>query len=526
MKNIECETVPLSQLRPTRVVPKALPDLVPILGEEANAYVDVFVAGVTVDSKDIAKAEAFVAIAGAHAHGARFAKDAQEAGASVIVTDEAGVQIAKDLGVSIPVLAVANPRATAGILAAEVYDHPDRKLQTFAVTGTNGKTTTTFMLRSILETAGCPTALIGTVEMKVGKRRVDSVHTTTEAPVTFRILALAVESGMKAAIVETSSHALSLHRVEGIHFDVAGFTNLQRDHLDFHGTMEDYLQAKALLFTKKMADKAVICVDDKWGQQLASQTEIPYRRVSSTGVDADFMARDLHYDTGARKQVFTLVTPQETTLVTSSFSGSFNVQNAMVAMGMALSAGIDIAEVCRGLDNAQQIPGRMQKVVDSNPNAPLVIVDYAHTPEALETVLTNVRAITAGKLHIVFGSDGDRDPSKRPTMGQIAAQLADILWLTDENPRSEDPQAIRNEIRAGIALARPDFAQVNEVITCRRDAVRHAILAASADDLVIITGKGAEPYQEVQTVYHRYSDVQTAQECLEAVARQGAGTAK
>lgn len=512
----------LFDLRPTQVKPVKLGQIQALSGMVEPRWEQVEVTGVSVDSQDLAPGEIFVAIGGKKAHGATFAAGAIENGAVAIVTDAAG---AGQINEQIPVVVVPDPRALAGIIAAEVYDHPDQKLRTFAVTGTNGKTTTTFMLRAMLAAAGHDVALVGSVEMKVGDLRVPSVHTTTEAPVSLRILALAAEKGLDCAIIEASSHALTLHRLAGITFDVAGFTNLQPEHLDFHHTMEEYFQAKASLFTPHYSHAGVVCVDDEWGQKLVKTASIPVTSVSSKGGASDIQVVSSSYDTAAHKQVFQVKGRGLDGSYVSMFPGPFNVQNAMVALAMAAQAGVSAAEIRRGLQGASPVPGRMQTVRAHCP-APLVIVDYAHTPEALENSLKACQALTSGKIHLVFGSDGDRDKTKRPLLGEIGARLADVLWLTDENPRTEVPQQIRAEIKAGIRRVRPDLHDVTEVTTSRRDALRMAILRAAPEDLVIVTGKGAEPYQEVENVYHRYSDVETAQESLDALARKGAGTAK
>lgn len=283
MVDIKTTTVKLSDLRPNQVISVPLTALGELLGNQVDDFPGVKISGVSVDSADIAPGELFVAIGGARVHGAQFALMAQSSGAVAVVTDAQGRDICLSEGVSIPVLVVDNPRALVGHICGVVYDHPDRKIKTFAVTGTNGKTTTTFMLRSILEDSGYATALIGTVEIRVGDLRVESEHTTMEAPVTYRILALAVEKGLDAAIVETSSHAMSLFRVAGLSFDAAGFLNLQHEHLDFHHDMESYFQAKARLFEPERCAKAVVCVDDEWGARLAGDVRVPVTTVSSRG---------------------------------------------------------------------------------------------------------------------------------------------------------------------------------------------------------------------------------------------------
>lgn len=527
MKNNQCETVLLRELRPQNLPNITLRELTYVLGDGVLSHPDMRVRGVSVDSQDIIPGEIFVAIGGAKTHGAKYARNAQEAGACVIVTDAAGKDLAIEMGVTVPIITVANPREVTGQLAAAVYDHPDRKLKTFAVTGTNGKTTTTYMLRSILEEAGYKTGLVGTVEIKVGDKRVDSEHTTMEAPITYRILALAVEKGLDAVIVETSSHAMSLHRVAGLTFDTVGFVNLQHEHLDFHHDMEGYYQAKAKLFTPDFASQAVICVDDEWGRRLSEETRIPHLAVSSTDVDANLRAVLVSGVRNSKWEQFTVIDNRQQTEANPSvyefssvYPGRFNIQNAMVATGIAVANGIDFETIAKALKHGQQVPGRMQKVFIEDTDLPMVIVDFAHTAEAIESVLKTARELTAGNIHIVFSCEGERDASKRPDMGRVAATYADYVWLTDENPRFEDPILIRNQIMEGITAIRPDLERVTEVTTCRRDAVRDAILQADNDDIVMVTGKGPEKYQLVYDVYHEYSDVQVAEETLRALHKR------
>ncbi len=477
---------------------------------------DVSVTGVTVSSDDCEPGWLFVAIPGLTQHGIRFAHAAIEAGAAVILTDEEGRVQARERGLGAPVVQVADPRGVVPALCANVYSSPATRLTTMAVTGTNGKTTTSYLMRAAIASRFPQASLCGTVETHVGPISFEAVRTTAEAPVIARFLAATEQYGCGAGVIELSAHALSLHRVDGIVFDVAAFTNLQHDHLDYYGDMEHYFAAKALLFTPEHSRAGVVCVDDEWGRRLATQATVPVTTVSAlTSESADWQVRDVAPDKAIGRTVFTLVDPDGVGhRVAMPILGEVNVQNTAVAIVSAVTLGIDLADVIASIEDAPQIPGRMEKVNPTPGAQPLVIVDYAHTPEALEWTLRSTRELTPGKVVIVFGTDGDRDATKREHLAAIAAREADVLWVTDENPRTEDPQSIRDYLLRGIASVRPGMEDVTEVTTCRRDAVRRAILAADPGDTVIITGKGAEWYQEIQGIHHRYNDVPVAAEVL------------
>lgn len=474
------------------------------------------VSGATVSSLDCEAGWVFVAIPGLTQHGVRFASAAQANGASVLLTDAEGAELARQAGVDLPVVVVADPRSAAALVSKNIYGSPAEKLKTMAVTGTNGKTTTSFLMRAALGVEFADPAICGTVETRIGDLRFRSDQTTAESPVVERLLAFTLEKGLGGAVVETSSHALSFGRVDGIVFDVVAFTNLQHDHLDYYGEMENYFAAKKMLFTPAHSKRGVVCVDDEWGQRLAREASVPVTTVAALSEEeADWTVRNVHPDQGLGKIVFELVDPEGVAHpVAMPILGEVNVQNTAVAIVSALSLGYDTDEVIAALERAEQIPGRMQKINPEPRNQPLVIVDYAHTPEALEWTLRSTRDLTVGKLVIVFGTDGDRDASKREVIAGIAAREADVLWVTDENPRTEDPQSIRDYLMRGIKSVRPDLNDVTEVTTCRRDAVRKAILAAQPGDTVIITGKGSEWYQDIEGIKHEYNDVPVAREVL------------
>lgn len=513
-------------IRPT-VAP--LPLLEALEGLSVDAIVDsngkplspaacqnITVTGVTVSSNDCAPGWIFVAIPGLTQHGIRFARAAAHAGACIIVTDEQGARRALADTLNLPVVILPDPRSAAARLALNIYKHPAQRLKTLAVTGTNGKTTTSFLMRAALGVEYADASLCGTVETRIGDLRFRSDQTTAESPVVQRFLADTVERGLGAAVIETSSHALSLGRVDGIVFDVVGFTNLQHDHLDFYGDMEHYFEAKKMLFTPEHSSRAVVCVDDNWGRRLATEATVPVTTVAALSQEkADWHVENIHPDPSIGRIVFTLVDPLgQSHRVEMPILGEVNVQNTAVALVSVAQLGYPIEAVISALENAEQIPGRMEKVNPTPGAQPLVIVDYAHTPEALEWTLRSTRELTKGRLHIVFGTDGDRDASKREELAAIAAREADVLWVTDENPRTEDAQSIRDYLLRGIQNVRPSFRDVTEICTCRRDAVRRAILKAQPEDTVIITGKGSEWYQDIDGIKHEYNDVPVAREVL------------
>ncbi len=513
---------PGKSLRPD-VTPVPLNQLIQgINGSLPSSWI-VDISGVSVDSLDIEPGWVFVGIGGLNHHGAKFIPAALAAGAVAVVTDEAGAKYAK--GFDVPLVIVDDPRKAAADISIRLYGQAVEKLTLAAVTGTNGKTTTSYMLRSALARHYGRVGLMATGAMDVDDEPQYMLRTTAEAPVVQRALAVASNGGSKAAVVEVSAHAMSLHRLRGLKFASTVFTNLQHDHLDYYKTMENYFEAKARLFDPNMSQQGTICVDDEWGRHLANEAKVPIWTVSAlTPTPAGFEGSETHWYvkdfgpvSGKWGIGFELVSPKgQTYKCFSPIPGAVNVQNAAAAILSAVQCGVDIAEAIKGVANTPAIAGRMELIEGDAERQPNVLVDYAHTPEALEALLQTVRPLVPGNLVLVFGTDGDRDTSKREELGQIAARSADVLWVTDENPRSEDPQSIRDYLLRGIASVRSDMADVTEVKQCRRDATRMAIQAAGPGDLVIITGKGSEAAQEVQGVFHAYSDTIVANEVLNA----------
>jgi UDP-N-acetylmuramoyl-L-alanyl-D-glutamate--2,6-diaminopimelate ligase len=512
-------TSPQGRLRPEHPRSRRVVDLADtfaLVSAGAPVRPDLETTGITVASGDAAPGDVFVALAGAHAHGASFTAQAVAAGAVAVVTDAAGAEVVAGLepAVTVPGLVTADPRALAGDLAAWLHDHPGRRMTTVGITGSNGKTTTSYFVDAALRRAHERTVVMGTVELKIGDEAIESPRTTVEAPVLQSILSLGLERDASAAVMEVSSHALALGRMNGLVVDVAGFTNLQRDHLDFHGDMDGYFRAKALLFTPEHARRGVVVVDDEWGRRLLAEATIPVESVAThvgtpEAATADWAVTSADVGLDGVGSSFTLRGPDGVEhLAASPLPGLVNVSNAALAVVVAHRAGVDLDVAIDAVAHAHQIPGRMERVIErrSAPDArPLCLVDYAHTPDALVLALEAVRPITPGRLIIVLGSDGDRDRGKRPIMGSIAARLADVVVVTDENPRSEPPASIRAAILDGVREQRPDLTDVHEA-TSRTQAIHDAVALAGEQDTIIITGKGHEPTQEIAGVFHRYND--------------------
>jgi UDP-N-acetylmuramoyl-L-alanyl-D-glutamate--2,6-diaminopimelate ligase len=486
--------------------------------------VDLRVTGVTLDSRAVRPGDLYAALPGFNAHGATFARSAVESGAVAVLTDAAGAVQLADLAV--PVLVVDEPRGALGVLAAEVYGHPARALTMIGVTGTNGKTTTAYLLESALRGHGLRTGLIGTVETRIGPVRVESVRTTPEAPDLHALLAMMRESGVDVCVMEVSSHALALHRVDGAAYDVALFTNLSQDHLDFHGTMEEYFRAKADLFTPERARRGVICVDDEWGRRLAASARVPVTTVSTTGVPADWTARAAGADIVLRHR-----SGGEELHLVSHLPGSFNVTNTVLAAVTLLAIGLAPAEVDRVMATPPQVPGRME-VVETEDVGPRCIVDFAHTPEAVDAALAALRTSTTGRLIAVLGAGGDRDRGKRHDMGAAAARRADVVVVTDDNPRSEDPAVIRGAVVAGARdLIEAGAARATEVVDTEgrmaaiADAVAAAVLAAQEGriDTIVVLGKGHEKGQEIAGVVHPFDDREALRAALAAAGPTSGG---
>lgn len=453
---------------------------------------DVELRHARIDSRAVEPGDLFCAIPGFEVDGHDFAGSAVERGAAALLVE-------RPLDLAVPQLVVADVRVATAPAAALLAGDPTRRLEVAGITGTNGKTTTAYLLRHLLRSAGRSTGLIGTVEQIVGGRRQDGGRTTPESPDLQALFASMLDAGDVACVMEVSSHAMTLHRADAINWAAVAFTNLSRDHLDFHPTMEDYFQAKRLLIAEA-PQRAVVDIDDPYGARLAG--EFPDALVVSidavvqdgalraTELVADAAGTDFTVD-GVRTRV--------------PLPGPFNVRNALVALGLAVQMGIPLADAAAALPAAPVAPGRMEPVDEGQDFA--VFVDYAHTPDALVRVLAAARGLASGRVLCVFGCGGDRDRGKRPEMGRAVAEGADVVIATSDNPRTEDPQTILDDVLAGID------GPVNAIVD-RREAIAFALAAAETGDVVVIAGKGHEQGQTIMGVTHPFDDVQVARELL------------
>lgn len=497
-------------LRPSGLSGVGWTDVCDVLGLSTGPVAEATVSGlrvtgVTADSRLVHPGDLYVAAPGATVHGARFSAEAIERGAVAIVTDAAGLDRSLAGSGAGPVAVVDRPRALVPALADRIYDHPGRRLQLFGITGTNGKTTTAYLLQAALRGTGRRVGLIGTIGFQVDDQRLEARRTTVttpEAAELHALLAVMAEQGADAVVMEVSSHALTLGRVDGLRFAVAGFTNFGSDHLDFHGDVDSYFAAKASLFTAARVDAAVISVDDARGPELVDQSRReglqPVRTVSLDGA-ADYTVRQRQDAAGGRTTV-TAATPTGEVAVTLGLPGEFNVRNALTALAMADLVGADLTRAAAGLGDAV-VPGRMQRV-DLGDDAPTVFVDFAHTPQAVSAVLEGVAGLAGLVGHrrvVVLGCGGDRDAEKRGPMGAAAAAAAELVVVTDDNPRSEDPAAIRAQVLAGARAEAERATHPVQVVDggARRDAIAVALAAAVPGDVVAVLGKGHEQGQEV-----------------------------
>jgi UDP-N-acetylmuramoyl-L-alanyl-D-glutamate--2,6-diaminopimelate ligase len=485
--------------------------LAELFGDRA-AVSDPVVSGISIDSRLVRPGDLYVALSGAHHHGAEFIQQAAQAGAVAILTDVAGGRIAN--GAQLPVIVVDHPRQTMAGVAATIYGRPADALTMCAVTGTNGKTTTTFLLDAALRAGGVTTGLVGTVGFLLNGVALDCVPTTVTTPESTDLqglLAFLLEEGAETVVMEVSSHALVLGRADAITFDVAAFTNLGRDHLDFHGDMESYFEAKASLFSPERTRHAVINVDDPRGRELVQrigrQAGIGLTTVS---LDGDAACRALAYEVGAdgRTNVHADLRGRAVDF-SLRLPGDFNIRNALTALAMVDVIGGDLERAAAGVGQGN-VSGRMQRV-ELGPNAPLVYVDFAHTPQAIAAAL---EAVGNRRRIVVVGCGGDRDPQKREPMGEAAAQHSDVVIATDDNPRSENPAAIRAQLISGARRAVLRDGLQSEVIDGgdRRSAINLALRLAAPGDVIAILGKGHEVGQEIAGTVLPFSDSVVATE--------------
>jgi UDP-N-acetylmuramoyl-L-alanyl-D-glutamate--2,6-diaminopimelate ligase len=486
--------------------------------QAVNAAGDAEICGLAYDSRAVVPGDLFFALRGVAADGHRFLGAARERGAVAAVVEDSSAVPA-----GLPFVQVADARLTMARMAARFYGEPTAGVPLVGITGTNGKTTTSYLVEAILERAGIPAAVLGTVSYRFRERLLPAPHTTPESVELQRTLRELLEAGARGVVMEVSSHALEQHRVDGCRFDVGVFTNLTRDHLDYHRDMETYFASKARLFRELLAPgqgkpgcQAVINSDDPYGARLAAAAPGPVITFGLTGTPA-VTARDVLFSTEGIRA--TLVTPRGEIHLHSRLLGRFNLANLLAAAAAGYALGLPAAAIRAGLEGHATVPGRLERV--ENDRGVILLVDYAHTGDALENVLQTLAELKAGRIITVFGCGGDRDRGKRPVMGEVAARFSDLAIVTSDNPRTEDPHAIIAEVRAGIlplGLREYRSAELEAglpekgfvILANRREAIRLAVRLARPGDIVLLAGKGHEDYQIIGTTKHHFDDREEA----------------
>ncbi|MDR1428583.1 MAG: UDP-N-acetylmuramoyl-L-alanyl-D-glutamate--2,6-diaminopimelate ligase [Bifidobacteriaceae bacterium] len=500
----------MNSLRPANPPTRTLGEVAGFLGASALGESRIALTGLTLASGAVVPGDLFAAMPGANAHGAQFALAAMRAGARAVLTDDAGLSL---LDPEIPRLAIPAPRERLGSLAAWMYGYPARDLTVVGVTGTTGKTTVTWLIEAAMREAWGSAALLGTVATRIGGEAIASARTTLEAPDLHAAFARMRERAVAGCAMEISSHALALHRVDGLVCDVAVLTNLARDHLDFHGTVEQYHAAKAMLFAPGHARRGVAWVDGREGERLVDAANVPIVRVGPAGVTAGAGVPPPDWQVEPRGPVSVDGRPAEGFRLTgpavvegaTQLIGGFNVVNAALALGVAINLGIDPEVAARGIARLEAVPGRMDPVFGPNPS-PLAVVDFAHTPDAIAAALAALRGRTSGRIIAVLGAGGGRDQGKRPLMGEAAAQGADLVIVTDDNPRDEPPAGIRADVVAGAVGGAPGAQGTVFEIPDRAGAIRAAVFAAEVEDTVAILGKGHETGQTIAGETRAFDD--------------------
>ena len=456
-----------------------------------DEHEDIDITGIAYDSRNVLPGNVFVCIKGFETDGHKFAQMAAENGAALIVAED-------KIDVNVPVWYVEDSRVEIAEMACKYYDNPSKKFKLIGVTGTNGKTTITYLIKSIIETAGMRIGVIGTNQNIIGDKVLVTQSTTPTTPNALelqQLFAEMAESDAQCVVMEVSSHALELERVHGCQFDVGVFTNLTRDHLDFHKTMENYLNAKAKLFN--ISDKGVVNFDDEGGKKIVENSDCDILKVG-LGDGCDLKAKNISIS--AKGADFDVDYQGKTYPVHIVIPGRFSVYNAICAMGAAIQLGIDMDTIVEGLANATGVLGRVEVVPTDTDYT--VIIDYAHTPDGLENIISTVQDFAQGDVITLFGCGGDRDNTKRPIMGEIAGKLSDFSIITSDNPRTEDPVAIVNQIEAGMKKTDGKY----KVIVDRREAIAYALDNAKKDDIIILAGKGQETYQIIGKEKHDFDE--------------------
>ena len=495
-------------IRPLTQSQRSLASIASTIGATAELLATelekIGVTGVTSSSSDVEPGDLFCAFAGEKVHGAFFAQDAIKSGAVAVLTDAEGAKMIK----SVPVLVVTNARKSAAILTSWFYGEPMRDLFSIGITGTNGKTTVSTLCHQIFQSAGQETGLIGTVETRIGNEVLTSTRTTPEAAELQALVATMRERHCRNLVMEVSSHAIALERIRGSYFAAVGFTNLSQDHLDFHGNMENYFAAKSKLFTYEYADQAFINIDDSYGQLLADKTELPVQSISRFNENATWhytrIEEGIAYSDISIRGVGGILIDSRTTL-----RGGFNFDNLLMAVAICVESGIDPMDIQTLIPHLVGAVGRLEPVnLGQNFTA---LVDYAHSPDAVSRVLAAVREMTDKRVIGVLGCGGDRDASKRNVMGQELSLRSDIAIFTSDNPRSENPQTILEQMTSGLKISEP-----SAIVQDRTKAIELAVNLAQPGDVVIVLGKGHERGQEIAGVVHPFDDRLVLAHAIEA----------
>lgn len=494
-----------------------LRDLVRVLGEvAAHGDLDREITGLTDDSRRVSPGGLFVAVKGTQSDGHRYLSQAVSAGAGALVVEAGCVPAGARDSLGVPVVEVRDSRHVLGVLASRFHGDPSQRLKMIGVTGTNGKTTTTYLCKSVLEAGGARVGLVGTVAYLIGNERIEATHTTPGAVELQGLFRRMVDAASDAAVMEVSSHALALDRTAGCEFGTAVFTNLTQDHLDFHVDMETYFQAKLRLFAGLgSGSRAIVNVDDPYGARVAEATRA---RVWSYAIDrpADLRAEDVRVSLDGVR--FTARTPAGAAAIRSPLVGRHNVYNILAAVGVGLEQEIALPSITTGIAALTNVPGRFERVEAGQLFT--VVVDYAHTEDALFRLLTTAEAVKTGRIITVFGCGGDRDRGKRPKMGRVGAVYSDVVVVTSDNPRTEDPEAIVREVIPGVQAGLREAGRGRYVVRVdRRAAIEEAVRTAQPGDLVLIAGKGHENYQVIGKDKHPFDDRVVAREAIEALKR-------
>jgi UDP-N-acetylmuramoyl-L-alanyl-D-glutamate--2,6-diaminopimelate ligase len=493
-------------MRPLLEYSITIEEICTLLSAQSSLDGQLKITGISSDDRSIQSGDLFLAYPGANNHGAEFAQNALSKGALAILTDADGAEIAKD----IPMIVVNNVRIAGALVSAHLFGKPIQEMVSIAITGTNGKTTVSTLLYQLLQMAGRESGLIGTIESRIGRQRYESVRTTPEADTLQSLAAAMNEQHMRHLVMEVSSHALVMNRMEGSHFAIAGFTNLTQDHLDFHGDMQSYFSAKARLFSLEFADQAFINIDDPYGLQLFNSCGIPAIALSQKNTKATW-----HYTsivpTSAGTEVSIRGVGGILIETSTALRGEFNLDNLLLVVAIAAECGIDPLDLAALIPRLHGAPGRME-LVDRGQSFS-AFVDYAHTPDAVKNVLRTAQEFTNGKVIAVLGCGGDRDSSKRPLMGEALSTGSTIAIFTSDNPRSENPSEILNQMTSTVKIAEP-----SSVIVDRAEAIAYAVSLCNPGDTLLILGKGHENGQEIAGKKIEFDDRLVLTEAIEANA--------